>query len=99
MNRHVSALFASALLGAVLGFAIILPSQAADLKVRAKLPPICAKLHIDAEGSDAIQNVSLPPDHTCKPRIKNGLPLPDPSCSPGAVNPTLTLAVLNTHGV
>jgi len=98
MNRHVSALFASALLGAVLGFAIILPSQAADLKVRTKLPAICAKLHIDPEGSDALQNVSLPPDHTCKPRVKNGLPLPDPSCSPGAINPTLTLAVLKTKG-
>ncbi|MEA2917697.1 MAG: hypothetical protein QOJ15_9778, partial [Bradyrhizobium sp.] len=30
--------------------------------------------------------------------IKNGLLLPDPSCSPGAVNPTLTLAVLKTKG-
>ena len=98
MNRHVSALFASALLGAALGLAIIVPSQAADLKVRTKLPAICARLHIDPEGSDALQTVSLPPDHTCKPRVKNGLPLPDPSCSPGAINPTLTLAVLKTKG-
>ena len=69
MNRHVSALFASALLGAALGFAIILPSQAADLKLRAKLPPICAKLHIDTEGSEPLQHVSLPPNGTCKPRV------------------------------
>src|SRR5258708_30862667 len=93
MNRYVAAL-----LGSALGFAIILPSRAADLKVRAKLPAICAKLHIDPEGSDALQNVSLPPNGTCKPRMKNGLPLPDPSCSPGAINPTLTVAVLKTKG-
>ena len=93
MNRSVSAL-----LGAVLGFAVIVPSQAADLKLRGRLPPICAKLHIDPEGSDALQNVSLPPDGTCRPLVKNGLPLPDPSCSPGVINPTLTLAVLKTKG-
>jgi hypothetical protein len=98
MNRPVSALLVSALLSAALGFAIILPSQAADLKVRGKLPPICAKLHIDPEGSEPLQNVSLPPNSTCKPRVKNGLPLPDPSCSPGAINPTLTVAVLKTKG-
>ncbi|MEN3386455.1 MAG: hypothetical protein V7608_6499, partial [Hyphomicrobiales bacterium] len=95
MNRYGSAL--SVLLGAALGFAIIAPSQAADLKV-GKLPPICAKLDVDPEDSEPMQTVSLPPDHTCKPRIKNGLPLPDPTCSPGAINPTLTLAVLKTKG-
>jgi hypothetical protein len=101
MNRYGSALLSAALLsvllGAALGFAIIAPSQAADLKL-GKLPPICAKLDVDPEGSEPMQTVSLPPDHTCKPRIKNGLPLPDPTCSPGAINPTLTLAVLKTKG-
>jgi len=41
MNRYVAAL-----LGAALGLAIILPSQAADLKVRGKLPPVCANYRI-----------------------------------------------------
>jgi hypothetical protein len=31
----------------------------------------------------------------CKPQIKaNGLPVPDPKCTPGAINPTMTLSVL-----
>ena len=30
----------------------------------------------------------------CSIRVKNGYPLPDARCSPGAINPTVTLAVL-----
>ncbi len=30
----------------------------------------------------------------CKPIIHNGFPTPDPSCTPGAFNPTITLDVL-----
>lgn len=93
MNRYVSAL-----LGAVISACFVVPSYAADLKVRGKLPAICAKLHIDAEASEPIQPVSSPLDGTCKPLMKNGLPLPDPTCSPGAINPTLTLKVLKTKG-
>jgi hypothetical protein len=93
MNRYVSAL-----LGAILSAGLILPSYAADLKIRAKLPPVCAKLRVDAEASQPMHPVSLPPNATCKPHVKNGLPLPDPDCSPGAINPTLTLAVLKTKG-
>ena len=40
--------------------------------------------------------VALPPGHACTPRISHGLPLPDRSCSPGAVNPTVTLTILKT---
>ena len=93
MNRYVTAL-----LGVALGVSVILPAEAADLKVHSKLPSICAKLRIDPEGSKPIHAVSLPPTGTCKPVVKNGLPTPDPSCSPGAVNPSLTLAVLKTKG-
>ena len=93
MTRYVSAL-----LGAVIGLSISLPSQAADLKVRSALPSICSRLNIDAEGAEPLKTVSLPPSGTCKPLVKNGLPLPDPSCSPGAINPTLTLEVLKTKG-
>ena len=27
----------------------------------------------------------------CRIRARNGLPLPDPKCTPGAINPTVTL--------
>jgi len=30
----------------------------------------------------------------CRVQTSNGLPLPDPKCTPGAINPTVTLAVL-----
>lgn len=30
----------------------------------------------------------------CSPGLSNGFPLPDPNCTPGAENPTVTLAVL-----
>ena len=33
---------------------------------------------------------------SCSPRTRNGYPLPDPTCTPGAINPTVTLAVLQS---
>jgi hypothetical protein len=32
----------------------------------------------------------------CRVRTRNGLPLPDPICTPGAINPTVTLDVLRS---
>jgi hypothetical protein len=86
------------LLGAIFCAASTLPSYGADIRVPKALPTICKKLGIDPEGSNPITRVDLPPVGTCKPVVKNGLPLPDPKCSPGAVNPTLTLTVLKTPG-
>jgi hypothetical protein len=61
-------------------------------------PPQCKKFHIDVKASRPLANVTLPPQRTCVPRMKGDLPLPDPDCTPGAVNPTLTLDVLKTKG-
>src|ERR1044072_686903 len=83
----------SLLLGAVFCAATVVPSFGAEIRVPKRLPAICKTLKIDAEGSDP-----RPPVGTCRPLVKNGLPLPDPKCSPGAVNPTLTLEVLKTKG-
>jgi hypothetical protein len=85
-------------LGAVFVGLIAPPSYGADIRVPRALPPICGKLNINPEASDPVTQVSLPPVGTCKPIVKNGLPLPDPKCSPGAVNPTLTLEVMKTKG-
>jgi hypothetical protein len=34
----------------------------------------------------------------CKARLSHGLPVPDPNCTPGAENPTVTLDVLQNAG-
>jgi len=86
------------LLGGLLCVGITVSAQAADLRLRAAAPSFCSKFKIDPEGSQPMQNVTLPPSRACKPLLKNGLPLPDPACSPGAINPSLTLKVLAAKG-
>ena len=63
------------------------PALAAD-------QPDCDSLNIDGDASKPLQNVTLPPTKQCKVRMSNGFPLPDPDCTPGASNPSLTLKVL-----
>jgi hypothetical protein len=48
----------------------------------------------DSTASAPLQTVTLPPTDACTPRESNGFPLPDPACTPGAINPTVTLDVL-----
>lgn len=55
-----------------------------------------ASLHVDPMASQPLAVVAA--DHaagSCHVRLAaNGMQLPDPTCTPGAVNPTLTAAVL-----
>jgi len=60
----------------------------------AKEPPKCEGLKIDPKASKEFSKVTLPEKPQCQVRVSNGYPLPDPNCTPGAVNPTLTLKVL-----
>jgi len=57
-------------------------------------PPHCAQFHINDTASTPI----VPGERQktgCKTRkAANGFPLPDPKCTPGAFNPTLTAKVL-----
>ena len=53
---------------------------------------------INVKGDTPLQAVSIPPAGTCKTRMSNGYPIPDPTCTPGAYNPTLTLTVLKRAG-
>jgi hypothetical protein len=63
----------------------------------AKDPPACSRLHIKGEASRPMKRIALPPDPgECKPQMKNGFPVPDPNCTPGAINPSVTLTVLKT---
>src|SRR5690348_11828999 len=43
---------------------------------------------IDAKGDVPFQQVDLPPAQKCSTGNKNGFLIPDPKCTPGAVNPT-----------
>jgi hypothetical protein len=43
---------------------------------------------------EALEKVSLPPTEKCSVSSKNGFLVPDPKCTPGAINPSLTLDVL-----
>jgi hypothetical protein len=49
---------------------------------------------IDVQGDHPMQQVTIPPTQKCSVGNKNGFLIPDPNCTPGAVNPTLTLDIL-----
>ncbi len=50
--------------------------------------------NVDPGGDMPLQAVTLPPQNGCAVQMSNGYPIPDPSCTPGAVNPTVTVEVL-----
>ena len=47
---------------------------------------------VDPTGSVSFADASAAA--SCSPKTSHGFPIPDPACTPGAVNPTVTLAVL-----
>jgi hypothetical protein len=61
-------------------------------------PPVCDQLNIDGRASASLHTVALPPQQTCTTPTRNGFPVPDPNCTPGAINPTLTIEVLRDPG-
>jgi len=61
-------------------------------------PPICDEFDVDGRASAPLRDVTLPPSQSCTPITRNGFPVPDPNCTPGAVNPTLTIEVLRDPG-
>jgi hypothetical protein len=67
--------------------------------VYADPPEVCDNFNIDPEASKPFKEVTLPPsDGSCTSTERNGFPLPDPNCNPGAINPTITLAILKAKG-
>ena len=48
----------------------------------------------DVTGDKPLDTVTVPPTGKCKVRTKGKFVFPDPSCTPGAVNPHLTDAIL-----
>jgi len=64
-------------------------------QARAADPPDCDAFKIDSTHGTPL----TPPDNpeqpgSCKVQIKNGFPVPDSKCTPGAINDTLTVDVL-----
>jgi hypothetical protein len=57
-------------------------------------PPANCPAAIHPKAKAPLQTVDIPPAQKCSVGNKNGFLLPDPKCTPGAVNPTLTLDVL-----
>jgi hypothetical protein len=50
---------------------------------------------VDPKGATALRAVTLPPQKSCAQwTLPSGLILPDPACTPGAINPTVTISVL-----
>ena len=71
--------------------------QAKQLTVQAqsaRVSPSSCPSEINSTASEGLAQVNLPPSQTCQPQDKDGFPIPDPQCTPGAINPTLTLDVM-----
>lgn len=56
----------------------------------------CIKLPVDVRGEAALQAVTPPPENGCTVGISRDNPIPDPRCTPGAINPTVTLDILRS---
>ncbi len=50
--------------------------------------------HVDPSAERPLGMVTLPPPHGCYFQASNGYPMPDRFCTPGAINPTVTIEVL-----
>src|SRR4051794_18047730 len=68
--------------------------QAFSQGIAAAPPPQCKKLHVDGHASEALQTIEIPSAKTCNTQLSNGYPVPDPTCTPGATNPSLTLETM-----
>jgi hypothetical protein len=60
----------------------------------AKCPVTCAIQGLAVKNHRTFGPHGTPADGSCKIGRKNGFPIPDTHCTPGAINPTVTLAVL-----
>lgn len=56
--------------------------------------PVSCPSGVDPTGSQALQTVTK--TSGCSVGAISGIPLPDPACTPGAVNPTMTLQILTS---
>lgn len=57
-------------------------------------PVDCNIPGLDRKAHTALASVGTPTDGSCRAGTRNGFPIPDPRCTPGAINPTVTVDVL-----
>jgi hypothetical protein len=57
----------------------------------------CSQFPIDPQASSAFGQGSSPSPGSCRIRLINGFPVPDSTCTPGAVNPTVTAEILRNR--
>jgi len=69
-------------------------AQAQTATERSKAPNNCEQFPIKQTGSRPIHEVKLPPSITCRQKAQNGKFVPDPNCTPGATNPSVTESML-----
>jgi hypothetical protein len=63
-------------------------------KSTTKAPASCTQFDINVTASTSLGHSSPVPGQSCSVRTSNGFVLPDPMCTPGAINPTVTAEVL-----
>jgi hypothetical protein len=51
--------------------------------------------HVDVRGDQPFGPTADPHPGACNTHLRNGFPVPDPSCTPGAFNPTVTVNVID----
>jgi hypothetical protein len=57
-------------------------------------PPAACPDGVQATASKPLGEASTPTAKSCSVGTSHGFPIPDPKCTPGAVNPTVSLSVL-----
>lgn len=87
---------AIALMCGVVGIGLnFVDMQPLELQARSRRPTNCSQFSIDDRASQPLRAVTLPPAQGgCHTRTMNGFVIPDPNCTPGAINPTVTVTVL-----
>jgi hypothetical protein len=78
-----------------LGFGLNSPPVQPSAAAARSSAGACAVAGINPAAETRLAAWSEPSSGTCKPVLRNGVYLPDAKCTPGAVNPTLTLDVLS----
>jgi hypothetical protein len=89
MNRSAVLLLSLLIAGAMRPSRTSAADTAADTKVTCDTCPISS---IQPKASRAFAPADS--SHGCKTQTKREFPVPDPKCTPGAVNPSVTLQVL-----
>ena len=51
--------------------------------------------NVDVHGDQPFGQVTNQRPGACNMQLKNGFPIPDPSCTPGAFNPTITVEIID----